>query len=144
MDYSKLSGVHTQITDAAAKEQEAQKEARRQAVRDAIAKHREEVKKRVQDSEHKTQEKPSKETPVGHPKAYAGIKDSASYPSILKKVKDELSETEDTESAIDAVLDLLHEAPAEQVLSATVEVLGEAIDALQEEEEPAAPADPEE
>jgi len=124
MDYKKISGVSAQIADAEQKKKKDRVEARRQAIRDAIAKRK---AAKVKDGE----ETPHKETPEGHPKVYVGIKDSSNYKTLLKKVKDELSATEDTEAAIDAALDLLHEAPAEQVLAASIEVLGEAIDILE-------------
>jgi HSP90 family molecular chaperone len=100
------------------------------ARRAADAKRRAEIiAKRKADSQNK---KPTRKTHTGRPKTYQSIKDSSNYKRLIKKIKDELSETESTEEAIDVALEALQEAPAEQVLAATVEVLGEAIDSIEE------------
>lgn len=62
------------------------------------------------------------------------VKDS--YKNLFKKVKDALEDTETTEDAVCAALDTITEdTPAEDVLAAVVEVLGDTIDELQAEEE---------
>lgn len=63
------------------------------------------------------------------------IKDSKAYNRIKRRIKDALEETESTEEAIEAAVGSLDEgAPADQVLSAVVEILGDVIDELQGED----------
>ena len=114
MDYGKLC----RVADAA----QTSKEDHKKKIQDAIERRRasrEEARKKVEDSESKK---------------YETFKVTDSYKDLRKKIKDNLMETEDTEAAIQAALEALAEAPAEQVLAATIEVLAEAIDVLQVED----------
>lgn len=62
--------------------------------------------------------------------------------TFKRKLKDELTETESTEEAVDVVIAALEDASPEEVLEAVVEILGETIDMLdtnqggEDEEEP--------
>lgn len=70
------------------------------------------------------------------PKSFRKFRVQDTYKALRKRIKDELDETETTSEAVDVVVEALEDAPAEQVLAATVEVLGQAIDALQEQVSP--------
>jgi len=79
-------------------------------------------------------EEPAEEAPVED-----SLKRKAAFRRTLKRVKDALEETEDTEGAIDAALDCIDaNTPATDVLEAVITVLGSAIDDLSGEgdEEP--------
>lgn len=66
----------------------------------------------------------------------SAIKVKDSYKSLVKKIKDELEETETTEQVVETALDnITAETPAEDVLVAVVEALGETIDQLEENQE---------
>lgn len=55
-----------------------------------------------------------------------------SFKKLKRRIKDDLEGTESTEEVIDVVQNYLAEAPADEVLQATVEVLGEVVDKLEE------------
>lgn len=158
MDYKKLSGV--KISDSSVEEKKAKLKAaieKRMAIRDAAEKKRAEaIEKRtaIRDSaEKKAKLKAIRDAAERRRAAirnrkrltdsnkYSTFRITDSYKSLFKKIKDELSETETTEEAINVALEALQDAPAEQVLAAVTEVLGEAIDVLEAQ---AAPENPEE
>lgn len=127
MDYKKLSGV--KISDSSVEEKKAKLKAaieKRKAIRDAAEKKKREEAAKLADS-----------------KKYSNFRITDAYKNLAKKIKDELSETETTEEAINVALEALQEAPAEQVLAAVTEVLGEAIDVLEAQAEPQEPQEPE-
>lgn len=120
MDFKKLSEVTaSKITDSVKQD--------RQVVIDSIKKRREALKRKaVLDAKKKNTKRISD--------SYAKFKITDSYKSLKKKIKDDLEDTETTEAAVEAALaDITPEAPAEQVLAAVVEILGDTIDTLQED-----------
>ncbi len=73
-------------------------------------------------------------TPQGASGSQKKIKDSkVTYANLKRKIKDALGDTEDTESAVDTVKSFLSEAPAEEVLTAAIEVISEVVDNLEEQ-----------
>lgn len=66
--------------------------------------------------------------------SYKKFKVTDSFKALKKKIKDALDETESTEDAVDAVLEILNDPDStpDQTLAATVEVLAEAVDVLQD------------
>lgn len=130
MDYGKLAQV--KIADSAT---DAAKEEKRKKIQDAIERRRaaREKARKIADAKRRREEKNQK---VEDSKEYSKFKVTDGFQSLKKKIKDEMLETETTEDAVAACLNALEGQPAEQVLAATVEVLAEAIDALQGAEEP--------
>lgn len=67
-------------------------------------------------------------------KKYSVFKITDSYKALKKKIKDDLEETQSTDEAVECALnELTPDTPAEQVLAAVVETLGETIDDLEEQ-----------
>ena len=91
--------------------------AKKQAIKDAIAKRQKESKNQITDAEAKK---------------YRKFRVTDSYKSLVKKIKDDMEETVNTQEAVDVAIEALQEAPAEQVVAACVEVLAGTIDVLQE------------
>lgn len=133
VNYSKLSQVTQKVADSkpAAQKSVSQRrvadskkltDAQKKAIRDAIAK-----RKQVQ----------QKTTKIEDSKNYLkALKVKDSYKNLFKKVKDALEETETTEDAVCAALDTITvDTPAEDVLAAVIEVLGETVDELQAEDD---------
>lgn len=129
MDYSKLAQV--KVADSAT---EAAREEKRKKIQDAIDRRRAARERARKLADAKKRREEQRNNRVKDSKKYAIFKVTDSFKSLKKKIKDELLETETTEDAVTACLNALEGQPAEQVLAATVEVLAEAIDAIQEVE----------
>lgn len=91
--------------------------AKKQAIKDALEKRR--------------QQKPANKV-ADSEKKYRKFRVTDSYKSLVKKIKDDIEETVNTQEAVDVAIEALQEAPAEQVVAACVEVLAGTIDVLQE------------
>lgn len=137
MDYKKLSSV-THVTDSAEVTVDEKKKkiidaAKRKkinairAVRDAARRKRVEyLRSQITNASKKSKVKDSA-------RKFKIFKVSDSYLNLKKKIKDDLLETETTDEAVEAALSNINEdTPAEQVVAAVTEVLGETIDTLQE------------
>lgn len=119
IDYSKLS----QVTDS--KRHETEKKPGASRVIDSKKGLSDIQKKKIKDAIAKRK--------LGRASApkYARIKVKDSYKNLLKKIKDELEETESTDAAIECALsNITPDTPAEDVLAAVMETLGETIDEL--------------
>ena len=134
MDYGKLAQV--KIADSTT---DTAKEEKRKKIQDAIERRRasRERARKVADAKRRREEQKNQQ--VKDSKEYANFKVTDGFKSLKKKIKDEMLETETTEDAVTACLNALEGQPAEQVLAATVEVLAEAIDALQGDVAPEEP-----
>lgn len=115
MDFKKLAQVNTsKITDSSKKTSE-------------------ERKKEILDS-IKARRAARKASQIADSKVYKKFRVTDAYKNLKRKIKDDLEETETTDEAIETALsEITPEAPAEQVLSAVIEVLGDTIDDLQEQ-----------
>jgi soluble cytochrome b562 len=116
MDFKKLAEVQAKnqapVADSTKKS--------RKEIMDAIAARRAARKKAIEDAQKA--------------KDFKMFKVTDGYKNLRKKIKDALEETETTEAAIEAALqEITPEAPAEQVLAAVIEILGETIDELEGE-----------
>jgi len=102
-------------------------------IADSSNKTKEELKKEILDS-IRARRAARKARTIADSKNFRKFRVTDAYRNLKKKIKDDLEETETTDEAIETALsEITPEAPAEQVLSAVIEVLGDTIDDLQEQ-----------
>lgn len=123
MDYNKLS----KVTDSVSKTPSSAEEKKVVIKRILDSRRRKGIKARLADRSSIQDSLKNRKN-----REYSKFRVTDSYKNLLTKIKDEMSETETTDEAVEAVLEVMKEAPAEQVVAATIEILGETIDALEE------------
>lgn len=127
MDYSKLTAVVDSASAPAVKKGSKISDAAKKSVAKKGV-----DKKNPKASEEKSTIKDSlmKKTAL---RKYNAFKISDAYKNSKKRIKDALEDTETTEDAVAVGVNALADTPADQVIAAVIETLGEAIDMLQEE-----------
>lgn len=74
----------------------------------------------------------SKNRKLRSAKQFRKFKVSDAFKALRKKIKDALETTETTDEAIETVVGFLNDYPAEEVIPAAIDVIGEAVDALED------------
>lgn len=137
MDYKKLSSV-THVTDSTEVTVDEKKKkildaAKRKKINAARAIRDAARRKRVEYLRSQITNVGKKSKVEDSARKFKVFKVTDSYINLKKKIKDDLLETETTDEAVEAALSNINEdTPAEQVVAAVTEVLGETIDVLQE------------